>query len=140
MFIESGSRSYVPAKVYRVVLITNATAVGSILVSLARRSPPPAAAAGSGFVSLSLLKTDLVTCIGQVRVKTKKQSKKMVTRSLSRRRSACGEVLNFKRLEREISDSTNNGDSMISGGGGSGSGGGIQFQQYECLPPERNQR
>ncbi|CAN1770759.1 hypothetical protein LINPERHAP1_LOCUS11703 [Linum perenne] len=64
----------------------------------------------------------------------------MVTRSLSRRRSACGEVLSFKRLEREISDSTNNGDSMISGGGGSGSGGGIQFQQYECLPPERNQR
>ncbi|CAN1179400.1 mdn1 [Linum perenne] len=81
-----------------------------------------------------------VTCIGQVRVKTKKQSKKMVTRSLSRRRSAGAEVLSFKRLERGISDSTSNGDSLISGGGGSGSGGGIQFQQYECLPPGRNQR
>ncbi|CAN0891311.1 hypothetical protein LINGRAHAP2_LOCUS16911 [Linum grandiflorum] len=63
----------------------------------------------------------------------------MVTRSLSRRRSTGGEVLSFKRLERGISDGTNNnsnGESLI-GGGGSG---GIQFQQYECLPPGRNQR
>ncbi|CAN0873007.1 hypothetical protein LINGRAHAP2_LOCUS10256 [Linum grandiflorum] len=63
----------------------------------------------------------------------------MVTRSLSMRRSTGGEVMSFKRLERENSDGTNNnsnGESLI-GGGGSG---GIQFQQYECLPPRRNYR
>ncbi|GAV64022.1 hypothetical protein CFOL_v3_07540 [Cephalotus follicularis] len=66
-----------------------------------------------------------VTCIGQVRVKTKKQGKKM--RSRSNRR---GEV-SFRKLEHQ--NSTNNYTHSIEASNA------YQFQQQECLP-HRNQR
>lgn len=82
-----------------------------------------------------------VTCIGQVRVKTKKKVKQ--TRSLSRRRS--GEV-SFRKIEQQSHDLLKNNSTEESG-----SAGGIQlkpaqlhsssshFQQQECVP-HRNQR
>ncbi|KAH7544080.1 hypothetical protein JRO89_XS15G0101700 [Xanthoceras sorbifolium] len=60
-----------------------------------------------------------VTCIGQVRVKTKKQGKKMRARSKSRRE------VSFRKTE-QTGDA--NGNHFH------------QFQQQECLPHHRNQR
>ncbi|KAK3198823.1 hypothetical protein Dsin_022238 [Dipteronia sinensis] len=63
-----------------------------------------------------------VTCIGQVRVKTKKQGKKMRARSKSSRRE-----ISFRKTE-QTSDANANGNHFH------------QFQQQECLPHHRNQR
>ncbi|TXG66835.1 hypothetical protein EZV62_008110 [Acer yangbiense] len=65
-----------------------------------------------------------VTCIGQVRVKTKKQGKKMRARSKSSRRE-----VSFRKTEQTSDANANaNGNHFH------------QFQQQECLPHHRNQR
>ncbi|XP_031253217.1 RNA-binding protein 25 [Pistacia vera] len=82
-----------------------------------------------------------VTCIGQVRVKTKKQGKKIRARSKSRRE------VSFRKPDQtgSINSSTCNGGHNVDGGHFQDFGGHGQmshshsFQQQECLP-HRNQR
>ncbi|KAM7492558.1 hypothetical protein LguiA_035479 [Lonicera macranthoides] len=68
-----------------------------------------------------------VTCIGQVRVKTKKQGKKI--RTLSRKQSA---EISFRKLEQGNQNQTQNQKQGLNAGN-------QHQQQGECLP-ERNQR
>ncbi|CAI0425565.1 unnamed protein product [Linum tenue] len=49
----------------------------------------------------------VVHAAGKVRVKTKKQSEKLRTRSISTRRPTPGGEGSFKRLDREIDDGNN---------------------------------
>lgn len=80
-----------------------------------------------------------VTCIGQVRVKTKKKVKQ--TRSLSKRRSGSGEV-SFRKIEQaQVSEAFNQTDDRLllrnqrySQGNSS-----VHYQQQECVS-HRNQR
>ncbi|KAM3396037.1 hypothetical protein P3S68_005043 [Capsicum galapagoense] len=79
-----------------------------------------------------------VTCIGQVRVKTKKKVKQ--TKSLSRRRSGSGEV-SFRKIEQQVSEAFNQTDDRLllrnqrySQGNSS-----VHYQQQECVS-HRNQR
>lgn len=78
-----------------------------------------------------------VTCIGQVRVKTKKKVKQ--TRSLSKRRSGSGEV-SFRKIE-QVTEAFNQTDDRLllrnqrySQGNSS-----VHYQQQECVS-HRNQR
>lgn len=80
-----------------------------------------------------------VTCIGQVRVKTKKKKAKQ-TRSLSRRRS--GEV-SFRKVEQQAHDVLSSSEENVHGRGQRypPSNSSTHFQQPgECMPPHRNQR
>ncbi|XP_009763999.1 uncharacterized protein LOC107822310 [Nicotiana tabacum] len=78
-----------------------------------------------------------VTCIGQVRVKTKKKVKQ--SRSLSKRRSASGEV-SFRKLE-QASEAFNQTDDrlLLKNQRYSQGNSNVHYQQQECVN-HRNQR
>ncbi|CAK9182965.1 unnamed protein product [Ilex paraguariensis] len=76
-----------------------------------------------------------VTCIGQVRVKTKKTVKQ--TRSLSKRRS--GEV-SFRKIEQNVSQNEDQIRSQVYQQINRSSHSQFQQQSHECLPHHRNQR
>ncbi|KAK4342090.1 hypothetical protein RND71_037906 [Anisodus tanguticus] len=72
-----------------------------------------------------------VTCIGQVRVKTKKKVKQ--SRSLSKRRSGSGEV-SFRKIEQGSTEAFNQTHDRLSLRNSS-----VHYQQQECVS-HRNQR